>query len=226
VVADYANEQEQVEEIKKWLRENGAAVVVGLVLGISAISGWRFWQAKERARAETASAMFTQVVAANAANQAAPAEKIAQQIIADYGNTTYASYAALMLAKFAVDKQDLPAATQQLNWVLEHSSDAALKRLALLRLAHIALAQGKPDEALAHLDKLPSAQVVSAEVAELRGDILMAQGKKDEAGKQYLEAYANVEPAERSNEGSTLALKLDDLGLAPPPAAGEKVITP
>ncbi|MFO1435569.1 MAG: tetratricopeptide repeat protein [Gammaproteobacteria bacterium] len=225
-MADYVNEQEQVEEIKKWLRENAAAVVVGLILGISAISGWRYWQAKERARAESASALFTQVIAANINNQAAQAEKVAQQIISDYGNTTYGSYAALMLAKLAVDKQDLQGARQQLNWVLEHGSDAALKRLAMLRLARVALAQGKPDEALAQLDKLPSSQIASAEVAELRGDILMAQGKKDEAGKQYLNAYANVEPAERSNESSTLALKLDDLGLTPPPAAGEKVISP
>jgi predicted negative regulator of RcsB-dependent stress response len=225
-LADYANEQEQVDEIKKWLRENGTAIVIGLILGISAISGWRYWQAKERTRAEAAAAIFSNVVAASKANQPAQAEKMAQQVISDFGNTTYAAYSALMLAKLAVEKQDLPAAIQQLSWVLDHSDDPALKRLAYIRLARVALAQGKPDEALRYLDKVPAMTTPSAAVAELRGDVLMAQGRREEAGKQYLEAFANVEPGEKSNEASALALKLDNLGITPPSTNDTTVITP
>lgn len=225
-MADYANEQEQVDEIKKWLRENGAAIVVGLVLGISAISGWRYWEAKERARAETAAAMFSNVIAAAKTNRPADAEKMAQQILSDYGSTTYASYSALMLAKLAVEKQDLPTATQQLKWVIDNSSDSALKRLAQIRLARVLLAQGKSEEALGHLDRLPASPTPSAAVAELRGDALMALGKREEAGKQYLEAYANAEPAEKSDEASAIALKLDNLGISPPAPADSTVIAP
>lgn len=225
-MADYANEQEQVDEIKKWLRENGAAIVIGLILGISAISGWRYWQAKERARAETAAAIFSNVVAASKSNQPAQAEKMAQQILSDFGNTTYAAYSALMLAKLAVEKQDLPTAIQQLNWVLDHSSDPALKRLAYIRLARVAMAQGKADEALGYLDRVPASATPSAAVAELRGDVLLAQGKREEAGKQYLEAYANVEPGEKSNEASALSLKLDNLGIVPPASPDTTAITP
>lgn len=221
----YLSEQEQVEAIKKWLKENGTAVIVGLVLGLGAISGWRYWQAHERARAEAASALFTQVMAASKSQQPAQAEKLARQVVGEYADTTYASFAALMLAKLAVEKQDLPAATQQLNWVLEHSDDAALKRLAHLRLARVLLAQGKHEEAWSQLATLP-ADSPSAAVAELRGDILLAQGRREEAGKQYLQAYAGGEPGERTNESSPLALKLDNLGITPPAPAGTSVIAP
>ncbi|MCC6714749.1 MAG: tetratricopeptide repeat protein [Gammaproteobacteria bacterium] len=224
-MVDYANEQEQVEAIKKWLRENGAPIIVGLALGIGAIGGWRYWQAQERARNELASALFTRVVTASRAQQPAQAEKAAQQIISDYSGTTYASFAALMLAKLAVEKQDLPTATRHLNWVLEHSSDEGLQRLAKMRLARVALAQGKPAEAWAQLEKL-AASPPSAALAELRGDILLAQGKRDEAGKQYLEAFANSEPDQQSDQTSGLALKLDSLGIMPPPPQTATVINP
>jgi predicted negative regulator of RcsB-dependent stress response len=224
-VVDYANEQEQVEAIKKWLRENGVPIIVGLALGIGAIGGWRYWQAQERVRNEVASALFTRAVTASRAQQPAQAEKAAQQIISDYGGTTYASFAALMLAKLAVEKQDLPAAIQQLNWVLEHSDDDGLQRLARIRLARVALAQGKPEEAWAQLGNI-AASPPSAAIAELRGDILLAQGKRDEAGKQYLEAFASSEPDQQSDETSALALKLDSLGITPPPPKDTTVIAP
>jgi predicted negative regulator of RcsB-dependent stress response len=54
----------------------------------------------------------------------------------------------------------------------------------------------------------------------------MAQGRREEAGKQYLEAFANVEPGEKSNEASALALKLDNLGITPPSTNDTTVITP
>ncbi|MCG3202287.1 MAG: hypothetical protein NFCOHLIN_02168 [Gammaproteobacteria bacterium] len=224
-MVDYANEQEQVEAIKKWLRENGVPIIVGLALGIGAIGGWRYWQAQERARDELASALFTRVVTASRARQPAQAEKAAQQIISDYGGTTYAAFAALMLAKLAVEKQDLPMAIKHLNWVLEHSDDEGLQRLAKMRLARVALAQGKPEEAWAHVVGL-AASPPSAALAELRGDILLAQGKRDQAGKQYLEAFANSEPDQQSDQTSSLALKLDSLGITPPPPQAATVINP
>ena len=214
VVDIYASEQEQVDAIKRWLKENGAPIVVGLILGIGGISGWRYWQAHERARAENASMLFTQVVAAVKSERAANAEKLAQQLLGEYGKTTYAAFGALMLAKLAAEKQDLATAKQQLNWVLEHADDPILQRLAHLRLARVLLAEGKPADAWSEVQNL-SAGTPSAAVAELRGDILLAQGKRDEAGKQYLEAYAYTEPAEQENEASALALKLDNLGIAP-----------
>ncbi|MEZ5447140.1 MAG: tetratricopeptide repeat protein [Gammaproteobacteria bacterium] len=224
-MVDYANEQEQVEAIKKWLRENGVPILVGLALGIGAIGGWRYWQAQERTRNELASALFTRAVTASRAQQPSQAEKAAQQIISDYGGTTYASFAALMLAKLAVEKQDLPAAIQHLSWVLEHSDDEGLKRLAKIRLARVALAQGKPEEAWAQLEPL-AASPASAALAELRGDILLAQGKREEAGERYLEAFANSEPDHQSDETSSLAVKLDSLGITPPPPRAATVINP
>ncbi|MGQ0657778.1 MAG: YfgM family protein [Chromatiales bacterium] len=210
----YTSEQEQVEAIKKWLKENGVPIVVGLMLGLGGISGWRYWQAHKEDRAEAASALFAQVTTAIRSEQTSRAGEIAKQVVTNYGDTTYAAFAALTLAKLAVQEQDLPSATQHLEWVLEHSKQESLRRIARMRMARVLLAAGKPGEAWAQLEKLPAADP-SAALAELRGDVLLAQGSKDGAGQQYLKAYANAEPQEQHNESGALALKLGNLGIAP-----------
>ncbi len=213
----YSSEQEQVEAIKKWLKENGTAIVVGLAIGIGGISGWRYWQAHKDGRAEAASALFAQAVAAAKSEQSGKAGQAAKQVLSEYGDTFYADFAALMLAKLAVEEQDLPSARQHLERVTV-SGDATLARLARMRLVRIHLAAGKPQQAWAEIEELPSSDH-SAALAELRGDVLLAQGKTEEAGKQYLEAHAQAEPHEQQDESGTLALKLANLGLARAPAA-------
>ena len=37
----YKTEEEQVEAIKKWWQENGKSIIAGVVIGITAIFGWR-----------------------------------------------------------------------------------------------------------------------------------------------------------------------------------------
>ena len=40
----YASEEEQVQAIKKWGKENGPGIIAGLILGLGALFGWRYWQ--------------------------------------------------------------------------------------------------------------------------------------------------------------------------------------
>ena len=58
----YTAEAQQIEEIKKWWRENGLSVVLGLTLGVSGIFGWRYWQDVNVESAEAASALYSDMI--------------------------------------------------------------------------------------------------------------------------------------------------------------------
>ena len=42
-MSEYQTDEEKVEAIRKWWRENGTAVVAGLVLGLAGLIGWQYW---------------------------------------------------------------------------------------------------------------------------------------------------------------------------------------
>ena len=58
----YLSEQEQIEAIKKWWKENGTAIITGLVLGVAALSGWKYWQSRQQAIAENASTAYQEML--------------------------------------------------------------------------------------------------------------------------------------------------------------------
>lgn len=39
----FNNENDQVDALKRFFAENGKALAVGVILGIGALVGWRYW---------------------------------------------------------------------------------------------------------------------------------------------------------------------------------------
>jgi len=58
VIDDYYNEQEQWERVKQWLRENGLWIILGILLGLGALAGWRWWEQRVETRHQSASAAY------------------------------------------------------------------------------------------------------------------------------------------------------------------------
>ena len=69
-MADYETEEQQVEALKNWWKENGTAVITGAALGIAALSGWRGWEWYQEKQAKEASDMFANVQEAVIKNDA------------------------------------------------------------------------------------------------------------------------------------------------------------
>lgn len=178
----YRSEEEQIEQLKKLWRQYGMPIIIGVVLALAFSYGWHYWQNKQEAYREQASTIYLQMLAS-----ADTRDEQAKLLIAHYSKTPYASIAAMQLAKQAVEKGDLQEAQARLNWVIKHSHDKALEQLAVLRSARIYIAQAKPQLALTLLAKHPYV-VYAAYTAEVRGDALLALGKKQEARQSYAEA--------------------------------------
>lgn len=208
----YSSEQEQVEAIRKWWQENGKAIIAGLVLGIGALFGWRGYQAYLTQQAEEASHRFQQMISKLVDNSPLEAAALGQRLVEDHAKSSYAALSALVLAKLAVETGDLPAARGHLQWVLDNSRDPEIRFTARTRLARVLLDQGDGEGAWTLLGA--GEQPTLASFHELRGDVLLARGKPEEARAEYLRALALVEAADGDPE--LVQLKLDDLGRAPP----------
>ena len=51
----YENENDQVEAVKRFFAENGKALAVGVILGVGALIGWRYWNSHQVDSARSAS---------------------------------------------------------------------------------------------------------------------------------------------------------------------------
>jgi predicted negative regulator of RcsB-dependent stress response len=206
----YASDREQVELLKDWWRKNGMPIIAGLCIGLGGLYGWRAWQSGVHADAEEASTRFEQLATDLAASKTATLSGQAQEILDEHGGTVYASFANLALARIAVDSGDIQKARGHLQWVLDHTRHAPLKRLAKLRMARLLLSAGETDKAWSLVQELKDGPD-SASYQELKGDVLRAQAKPTEAKLAYDEAL------KLAGGGSTsLEIKLDALGLSDP----------
>jgi len=203
----YNSEQEQVEALKEWWDKNGRTVVAAIVVVLLSVLGWKSWMGHQQQRAEGASARYQQMLDVLDSNPA-QAMELGRSVVAEYPDSNYAVMASLAMAKEAVAQKDLDAAAAHLRLAMTQAELDEFKQLARLRLARVLLTQDKAEEALALLpaDSEPSFR---ANYAELRGDILLSQGKRDAARDAYSNALAgyNDVPEKRS----LVQIKLDDL---------------
>ena len=210
-------EEEQVEAIKNWFAKNGTSLVAGIVLALGSVFGYQAWEKSVRDQGEKASGMYENLTAAVSVGpfetlsdeSRSTAVFIANQLKAEYPDSTYAHFAAMQLAKLEVEAGALDSAATELQLVLDQKVDDSLAVLVRLRLAQVKLGQGEYEAALALLDQSNIDGYASA-YAELRGDVYYAMDRLDDARQAYQAAVALLK------EGTTkpmLSMKLEDLVL-------------
>lgn len=209
-------EQEQLESLKHWWRDNGNVVTWIAIVVLLAVAGWFGWKNWQRKQAGEASVLYEQVQKAVDGKDAEKIKRAATDMEDKFGGTAYAQMSALMAAKSAFDAGDMNVAKAQLEWTVAHG-DAEFKAIAKLRLAGLLLDEKSYDAALAALggDTLP--QFVG-NVFDRKGDILVAQNKMTEARAAY---QAALQATDVNNPGHQLIqLKLEAVGgAAAAPAA-------
>jgi len=205
----YESERDQVEALRKWWKENGKSIVLGVVLGLGGVFGWRAWQNHAQQQAVRASVLYQQLLDLAGGGDRQNAALQGERLVAEYPKSLYAELASLLLARLAADSGDLSAASQHLDRIAGGRAPDALKAVARLQKARVLLAQGKLDEALtaSSADAPPPFRPAFAEV---RGDVLAARGDTKTARQAYQEALQGL--GETAPNRALVQMKLDDLG--------------
>ena len=216
-------EQEQLDQLKAFWTRYGNLITWTLiaVLGVfAAWNGWNYWQ---RDQGVKAGSMFDALDAAAQAGDADQAGRVFADMKSRYPRTAFTEQGGLLVAKVQAEKGQTAAAEATLAWVGENATEDEYKTVARLRLAGLLLDAKKYDEALRQLDGA-GAKEFAALVDDRRGDILLAQGKKDEAKAAFLKAWASMDPKvdyRRLIEAKLNALGVDPAAGAPKPGAGD-----
>jgi predicted negative regulator of RcsB-dependent stress response len=223
-MADYRTEEEQIELLKKWWRENGKSTVAGVVIALAGYAGWMGWTSHQQSTMAAAADQYQQLlVAAETPDGQGKAAEMAEQLRNQHPHTVYGAFAALYLAKNAVLANDLVRAGELLAWAREQSADPSLKPLVSLREAQVLYAKGEYEQALSALAGIREGDAWEPAAAELRGDILLAQGKPQEARASYEAALKALDNSGMQDRRAELEMKLADLAASPtaPAAATE-----
>ena len=205
-MAIYETEEEQLEALKRWWKENGTSTVVGVALGIAIIIGWNYWQEHKREQANQASALYDQLLKAAETDQKDAVDKLAKRLQDQYGNSNYAAYGSLFQAKFKVQQGDIPAAKEILKKIAA-GKDKELSHIAKIRLVKLMLASGEYEQGLQVINDVDQAEAAkfSDNYDELVGDLYVALDRLDEARTAYQKALKN------GYQSPLLQLKIDDL---------------
>lgn len=208
---DVLDEHEQGELVQKWLRENAFSIIIGVGLGLLLIFGWRQWDVHKAGHSLDAAVQYGVFGADLDKKDVDGAKAVGAKIQSDFADTPYATLVALRLAEVQAAKGDADGARANLENAYQHAQNDALKTLAGLSLARVELAQKKAQDALDLLEKLPAAGY-SALRDELRGDALVALGRKDDARNAYTNALTNLDAGAPNH--AFVEMKLSDLGIA------------
>ncbi|MCB1741547.1 MAG: tetratricopeptide repeat protein [Gammaproteobacteria bacterium] len=178
--SEMVTEQEQVEALQRWWKENGKSVILALVIGFGGLGGYSWWRSSTQQHAEGVSVAYNELVDAVDEGKLEEVLSRTDTLISQDPDSAYAGLAALQAAASAHRDGDLPAARRLLLWASEHAEQNFMRSLARLRLARLMLDEQQYDDALRELDQI-DVPALSSLSQELRGDIQLARSKPAEA---------------------------------------------
>lgn len=205
------HEQEQVDAFKAWWNENGNWIIGIVVLAALAFAGNQYWRNHQAGQAVDAAKLYGEVVQQIESGDAKRIGDAADALANRYGSSAYAPRAQLLAAQASLQAGDTARAKVQLLWVIEHADEIAVQHTARLKLASVLLDQGQYDAALQQL-AAKHADSYAGLYADLKGDVLLVMGRKDEARAAWQLALDKMDA--KITYRNLIQLKLDGLGSA------------
>ncbi len=201
-------EQEQIDTFKAFWERWGNLILTTVTVLLLAFAAYRAWGWYQDNRAVQAAQAYEELRLAAEKKDLPKVKESAGVVFEQFGATVYAPMAALVAAKAYVDGNDTKSAKAALQWVIDKAGDGEFRQVARVRLGGILLDEKQYDDALKWVGTDTTGRYAAA-LADRRGDILAAQGKRDEARAAYklaFEKYEGTSPMKR-----LVQIKLDGL---------------
>ncbi len=202
-------EQEQIDALKAWWKENRRVVILTIIAFVVAAAGIQAWRYYQQSQAQQAAELYGALQQLVPENNAKKIRETSATIIEKFSSTAYAPRAAFIAAKVNYQTGDAQSAKMQLQWVIDHAAEDELQDIARLRLAGMLLDEKNYAQALQLLEAKHNPSY-DAFYLDLKGDVLVAQGKPAEARSTYQAALSKAD--KKSTYRDLIQIKLDALG--------------
>lgn len=203
-------EQESLDALKAWWKDNRKWLLTALAIVLVAYAALTYWKSYQGKQAAEASTLYAEVLKQIASNDPKRINDAVAVLVDKYSNTAYASRAQLLAVQANLQAKDAARAKSQLEWVIAHAGESGLQDTARLKLSSILLDEKDYPAAMKLLDATHPDAFVGL-YADLKGDVLAAQGKADEARAAYKLALEKMDS--KSTYRNLIQLKLDGLGI-------------
>lgn len=199
---NFGSDQSVWQQYRKWV----LAVLLGILVVYGGLQTYQYYQLKTALKA---SKIYDEMLSQAQAGDKAGVRQEGMLLTQKFAQTPYAPLAALVLAKLAIEEQDIETAKNHLRFAMQASKGPA-PIIARTRLARILADQQQYEEALALLSPKTIPEGYLALFEESKGDIYLLQNQKEKASIAYglaIEATPAGVPMPR------LQLKQADVGI-------------
>lgn len=204
---DYLDEKEQIEEIKSWLKENWIALVAGVIVGFAGLISWNWYQDSVYERNTQALAIFDQAQQELTLGNFDSALTMLQNLRSNYNSSPYTDFLGLLYSTYLLSNGNTADAAVEIEYVLNNTSDEYLQLIATWRLARVNVEMTNYDRALELVQN--KNHPLSANFAELEGDVYFFRGEFDLASTTYMSILSD--PNINSVDLNILMLKINNL---------------
>lgn len=182
---EFETEEQQAEAVKKWFKEYGLTIVLGLVIGLGGVFGYRHYDTEKELGYMQASVAYNEVLGSLEDKDAFAAKVV--EYINEHGANVYSNLLVLQQAKFAIDDKDLAKAESLLANVMSQANHTIIEHTARLRLVRVMIALEKYEQALTTIAGA-TGEAYNYSYELLRGDVWLARGDKEKAKDAYEKA--------------------------------------
>ena len=216
-------EQEQLDQLKHFWNTYGTLITWVVLLVAGAFVAWNGWQYLQRNKAAQAAALYDEVERSTQSGDVERIKRVLGDMEKGFAGTAYAQQAGLLAAKALYEKGNVEGSRAALTWVAQNAVDPGYKAVAKLRLAAELLDAKSYDEALKELSgDVP--KEFEPLVADRKGDIYMAQGKRNDAQTEYRKAWTGL--GATTDYRRLVEFKLNAVGVDPKSLAPVITVTP
>jgi predicted negative regulator of RcsB-dependent stress response len=179
----FDNDEQQSEHFKNFYNLHKFKIFSAIAVFLVAFFAYQYLESVNQSNDEEASQLFQDVIVSKIGNIDEIKSKV-DELQNDFSNSPYAARASIYYSKLLVETGDYTAAAKELIWASGENIEPSIQSMANYLLGNLYLVEKKLDEALEVANKIITDGYIGL-ANDLKGDIYLAKGDKENAIKSY-----------------------------------------